>query len=81
MHKAMSVTHKRGHGWTIATEHTLTDAEAAAITFRAEPRQVVMGEFVEVADAEGTRIGHVKTAEYVERAFGPAFVTVSIELR
>lgn len=77
----MNITHNAREGWTIETAATLSDAEAMAITFRAEPKQVVMGQFVQVTDAEGIRIGHVKSAEYVERWGGPAYVVVGIQLR
>lgn len=77
----MIVEHKPGHGWLIASSANLTDEDAAAITFRAEPKQVVMGDYVEVSDPDGTRIGHVKTATYFERWNGPAYVNVTIELR
>lgn len=77
----MNITHNAREGWTIETAATLSDAEAMAITFRAEPKQVVMGQFVQVTDAEGIRIGHVKRAEYFDGIFGPAYVMVSIELR
>lgn len=77
----MNVSYRKGHGWTITTDLSMTDETAAGLQFRAEPSQVVMGDFVEVVDAEGTRIGHVKAAEYYERDFGPAYVKVSIELR
>ena len=77
----MNVTHVENDGWKITTTKTLTDDEAQAITFQAAPEQVTLGEFVSVEDAFGIRIGHVKTAEYFERAFGPAFVTVGVNLR
>lgn len=77
----MNVTHNPREGWSIYTAATLTDEEAQAVTFRATPDQVRMGDFVELQDAEGTRIGHVARAEYVERWDGPAYVVVSIRLR
>lgn len=70
-----------GYGWTITTTATLSDIEATQITFRAEAHQVVMGEYVEVVDAEGTRIGHIGGATYHERWDGPAYVTCAIALR
>lgn len=70
-----------GYHWNIEAQGSITDAEAAGITFRAEPEGVVLGEFVKVTDAEGTRIGHLSAATYHERAFGPAYVDCSIELR
>ena len=77
----MNITHTKGHGWTIESPVSLTDTAAAAITFIADPEQVLMGEFVEVKDPEGIRIGHVTTARYVERWDGPSYVVVGYELR
>ena len=71
----------RTQDWKISTDAELTDAQAMAITFRAEPKQVVLGAFVEVVDAGGTRIGHVSTAVYRERWDGPSYVVVTITLR
>jgi catechol 2,3-dioxygenase-like lactoylglutathione lyase family enzyme len=67
--------------WQVTSQTPLTDAVAAAITFQAEPAHVVLGGFVEVRDPDGVRIGRVSGARYSERAFGPAYVLVSIELR
>lgn len=69
-----------GYHWQITTQGTLTDDEAAGITFRAEPG-IVLGEHVNVEDAEGTRIGYLASATYHERAFGPAYIVVGIKLR
>lgn len=78
----MDVTYNATRGdWTITTAEAITDEAAAAITFRATPEQVVLGQFVAVNDADGVRIGHVKHATYVERFNGPAYVTVGIHLR
>lgn len=77
---AINVTKDRD-GWRIETAGTFSDEEAKAVTFQATPEQVIMGEFVAVVDSVGLRIGHVAKAEYVERAFGPAYVVVAIELR
>jgi len=77
----MIVTHIANYGWALVTQETLTDEAAQAITFNAFPKDVVLGEFVEISDADGIRIGHVKTAEYVECLNGPDYVTVGIELR
>lgn len=71
-----------GHGsWIIETPRTLSNDEALNITFRAMPSQVVMGQYVQITDAEGIRIGMVKRAEYFERSWGPAYVVVGIDLR
>lgn len=78
---AMDLTHTPGHGWTLTTDAELTDAEALALSFRATPAQVTLGEFVEVVDAGGTRIGHVSTAVYRERHDGPAYVVCTVALR
>lgn len=69
------------HDWRITAAGVLTDAQAAAITFRAAPKQVMLGAFVDVVDNKGERIGHVATAVYRERMDGPAYVTVTIALR
>lgn len=72
---------REGWGWTLTTEASITDEQAAAITWRATPDQVVLGEFVKVEDAGGYRIGHLSRAEYVEHTFAPAYVLCSLELR
>lgn len=76
----MNITKNRD-GWKIESPAKLTDEEAKGITFRATPAQVVMGEFVEVVDPDGTRIGHVSEAVYRERWDGPAYVVCAITLR
>lgn len=84
INKALTVNRtqdREGKHWRIQSPETLTDAEAAAITFRAEPTDVVVGEYVEVEDANGIRIGHLATAQYKEPLFAPAFALCSIELR
>jgi hypothetical protein len=53
-----------GGGWTLTTALELTDAEACALTFQANPALVRLGDYVEVTDAEGTRIGHVAGGTY-----------------
>lgn len=82
---AVRVVHqRRSNEWVIETTNPaarLLDDEAGAVTFRAEPQQVTLGRYVEVRDAGGVRIGHVSAATYRERAFGPSYVVVSIELR
>ena len=78
----LQITHEPANNeWTIKHERALTNDEAAGIMWRATPEQVTMGAFVSVEDANGTRIGHVAKAEYVERWNGPAYVNVSLELR
>lgn len=77
----MNVAHTPGFGWKLSTPETLTDEAAATITFQATPEQVVLGEYVEVEDAEGIRIGHVQTAVYRERLGYSAYVVVTISLR
>lgn len=72
---------KNRDGWLVTAPIALTDRQAQEISWRAEPKQVVMGDFVEVVDPEGTRIGHVETAVYSRRLDGPPFVTVTIDLR
>ena len=70
-----------GPHWTIEAQGSLTDEEAKGLTFMATPDAVVMGEYVEVVDAGGRRIGHLASATYYERPFGPAFVICGIVLR
>lgn len=77
----LDVQYDRESGWTLRTTTTLTDAEAKAITFRATPAQVILGDFVKVIDHQGTRIGCVKTATFHTRWNGPNFVVVTIEIR
>jgi hypothetical protein len=69
------------NGWRLSSSASLTDEEAKAITFRAAPEQVTLGSFVELADPEGIRIGHLSSASYREPLYGPGYVVVSIELR
>jgi len=68
------------HGWALTTPGTLTDTEAQAITFRADPDQVRLGTYVEVVDAEGIRIGRITSATYHTRMTGPAYVVCHIDL-
>lgn len=75
------VKDRDGHYWLIETTATLLDEEAARVTFRAAPGQVVMGEHVVVRDSAGDRIGHLATAVYREQLSGPACVTCTIRLR
>lgn len=71
---------KHADNWSITSPVSLTDEEAQALTFRADPKQVVLGDLVTVTDPEGTRIGHVASATYHDRSYGPAYVVVTIEL-
>lgn len=71
---------REGFRWQITAQGLLTNSEAAGITFRAEPG-IILGEHVTVEDAEGVRIGIIKSATYMERILGPAYVLVTIELR
>lgn len=68
-------------GWTAETLETLTDEQAKRFTFRTEPADVRLGEFFQMVDAGGTRIGHLASATYHERMTGPAYVVCTIELR
>ena len=73
---------RTSEGWSITTAQELSNDEARAITFRADPKQVVLGDFVEVVDAGGTRIGHLSSATYHENLYmGPSYVICSIHLR
>ncbi len=72
---------KNREGWKITSLTALSDEEALEITFRAHPEQVVLGEFVEIVDPWGIRIGHVSAATYQRSVFGPPSVTCSVDLR
>lgn len=74
------VASRNSDGWTIRTIASLTDEEAAAITFESEPEHVRLGEFVQVIDANGTRIGHISSAKYLRLTFDWPRVVCSIEL-
>jgi hypothetical protein len=67
--------------WNMRTPEALTDEQAMRITFRADPRTVVLGAYVAVHDAGGTRAGHLSGATYHERWNGPAYVVCAITLR
>lgn len=77
---AVRVEHKQGQWEITAVSGSLTDEQAAAITFIADPQQVVLGAFVAVNDEGGQRIGYVHRAELVRRAFAPSYVVASIQL-
>jgi spore germination protein YaaH len=66
--------------WSITTAATITDKQAAAITWRANPGDVVLGAYVQVSDAGGLRIGHLATATYHKGWNQPAYVTCGLEL-
>jgi hypothetical protein len=68
-------------GWKITSEVMLTDEQAKAVTFMADPIQVTLGGFVKIVDPGGIRIGHVEQAYYRERHTGPSYVICSIRLR
>jgi hypothetical protein len=70
---------KTRDGWKFSTNGTLTDADAGALTFRAEPEQVTMGASVEVHDAGGIRIGGSIPCD-VQAAPGPPYVVCEIDL-
>lgn len=68
-------------GWVIESATDLTDAQASTITFRADPQDVTLADFVRVTDPEGDRIGEVSAAVLSRDTFGPAYATVAINLR
>ena len=77
----MNVKHRKTAGdWQIVSATPLTDEEAASITFRADPTEVVLGGYVEVIDPEGVRVGNVSTAALGRDPFGPNYVTVGLTL-
>ena len=67
-------------GWKIESAAELTNEQACAIVFRADPSDVAMGDYVEVHDPEGIRAGEVYRATLHRQAFAPAYVTVEIDL-
>lgn len=75
---------KTKDGWRLSTEGALSDTDAGLLTFRAEPQQITLGEYVEVVDAEGIRTGHICSAIYREPVFGllrgEPYVVCDIEL-
>lgn len=74
------VEHKTDR-WVLRTQADLTDDQAAALTWVADdPKQVVLGTFVEVIDAGGTRIGELTMALYRRRTWGPSYVVCSATL-
>jgi len=75
------ITNHDSDGWLFETTEEISDERAAEFTFWAAPKDVVLGESVQIIDAQGTRIGHVSCAKYVERLFGPAVVICAVTLR
>jgi hypothetical protein len=75
---------KTKDGWILTTEGTLSDTDAGLLTFRAEPEQITLGEYVEVVDAQGIRTGHICSAIYREPVSGllraKPYVVCQIEL-
>lgn len=68
--------------WYFTTNSTLTDEQAAALSFRATADQIELGAFVSVKDAGGQRIGYLASATYVEgRYFSPDYIVCTIKLR
>lgn len=76
----IELTVARSFDVTLTVADTITDEQAAGITFRAKPEQVRLGAFVQVKDAGGTRIGHLASATYHEPTFGPGYVNCAIKL-
>lgn len=74
---------KTKDGWKIRSFADLTDEDAGRIKFRAEPKKVTLGGYVEVVDSKGIRTGHVATAIYREGRVGlmsQPYVICEIEL-
>lgn len=69
--------------WTLSVEREITDEQARALTFRAAPKQVVLGAFVQVIDGGGTRTGRLVSAThtYSPHSMGTAYVVCGIDLR
>lgn len=69
-----------GWFWMIEFGTSVSDAEAEAVTWRAAPDEVVLGEHVTVRDPGGDRFGHLSHADYVRDAWTAPFVTCRLEL-
>lgn len=79
-HSSMTAVSKTNKGWLVSTSESLSDFAAQAITFKARPEDVVLGEYVEVEDADGSRIARVSRATLVRRLHHPNEVLVEIEV-
>lgn len=51
----------RGAGWRLTFMTSLTDEQAAAVTFVAAPEELTVGRYVEIVDTDGTRTGRIAT--------------------
>jgi hypothetical protein len=76
----LTVRRSNDGDWSISTTTTITDKQAAAITWKANPGDVEMGAYVQVSDAGGLRIGHLATATYRKDWNEPAYVICGLEL-
>lgn len=68
-------------GWILTFNQPISDAAAGALTFRAERGQVHLGDYVEVVDPKGIRIGELSGATLHRPPFCPSYVECSITLR
>lgn len=73
----MRVVHD-AEGWTLTSDVVLSDEEAKALSFYTAPSEVRLGEFVQIADPEGLRIGHVSSA--VLHRYATGIVVCNVEL-
>jgi hypothetical protein len=74
------ITISNSGDWSIVTAETITDAHAKAITWRANPSDVVLGAYVQVSDAGGLRIGHLAKATYHNPWAQTPYVICELEL-
>jgi hypothetical protein len=58
------IVEKTKEGWKIRSFVDLSDDTASIITFRAKPKQVTLGDHVDIVDNNGTRTGYVYSALY-----------------
>jgi hypothetical protein len=76
----MTVTHRAGYGWIIRVPQALEDAEAASISWTVEPQAARLGEYVEVVDPLGVRIGQVNRATLERGGFGQRATYLHVDL-
>jgi hypothetical protein len=75
-----AVTHRPGYGWIIRTLQVLEDSEAASISWPVEPQAARLGEYVEIVDPLGVRIGRVNRATLESGSFGQRATFLHVDL-